>query len=111
MTARPIPLIMLVLFFLFLTASPLAQVKSEITVIRSETTNGVLIVHAKLGEKPVELQCNDGLTQCARPQPATYLMVELPKGEGVYDCANVRLYKQAEDLEKGNYIGEYCLER
>jgi hypothetical protein len=36
-------------------------------------------------------------------------MVRLPKNWGMYDCANVDLYRKSGDLEAGDKLGEYCL--
>jgi len=112
MNARAISLMALIICVLCLTARPVAQAKSQVTVTRSETTsNGVVIVYGKQGETSIELQCNAGMLYCTRLPEGSYVMIELPKNRGVYDCADVRLYKHAEDVDAGNHIGEYCLER
>jgi len=36
-------------------------------------------------------------------------MVRLPKNWGLYDCADVRLYRQRTDTEARQLVGEYCL--
>jgi len=109
---RAVSLAALIVFILCLTARSAAQVKSEVTVTRSETTsNGVVFVYAKQAENSIELQCNAGMVHCNRLQAGTYVMIEMPKNRGIYDCADVRLYRNAEDVDAGNQAGEYCLER
>ena len=36
-------------------------------------------------------------------------MVRLPKNYGVYDCANVEMYRTTNDSKLGDKVGQYCL--
>jgi hypothetical protein len=38
-------------------------------------------------------------------------MVRLPKNRGLYDCANVELYRAINGSETEEKVGEYCLTR
>jgi len=101
------------LLFVFLAAVPmLVQEQSDLTTITirsSEVNNGVVILAAREGKKSFELNCNQGMSGCAVPQPGDYLMLRLPKNHGVYQCANVELYRTTTGSEVGDKIGQYCL--
>jgi hypothetical protein len=96
--------VMAVVLFVF------AQEKSQVTVKSGMTTsNGVVIVTAEEGKKAIELQCNEGLSDCAIPRAGTYVMVRLPKNRGLYECACVQLYESNRTGEAEKKVGEYCL--
>ena len=100
----------LLFVFLLLVALPLLAVdKSAVTVKKTSTSNGVILVNVSAEGKTLELQCTQSAPHCAAPQPGTYWMVRLPKNYGLYDCQNVDLYAQSEDPEEGQKTGEYCL--
>lgn len=105
----------IILLVLLLGVRVVAQDKSTITVKNSETNNGVIIIvatqeaTADQAKTSVELHCNKGATACKAPEPGTYLMVRLPKNWGMYDCANVDLYRSSADPNTDQKIGEYCL--
>ena len=106
-------LIALVLCFSFATAvQTLAQEQHEattITVRSSEVNNGVVILAVREGKNSFELQCNKNLPGCAVLEPGNYSMVRLPKNYGVYDCANVEMYRTTNDSKLGGKVGQYCL--
>lgn len=98
--------------FLFAGLLVMAQEKSQITVKGGSTTpTRVLIVTAREGEKTLELQCNEGTNHCLIPPNGSYWMVRLPKNRGLYECANVELYKDGPGEQAEQKIGEYCLTR
>jgi|SRR5579859_3517124 len=102
------PLVLLTVAFVLLAAEPgFAQDKTPVKVKSSEVVTGVVIVHIQQGQKAIDLQCNDGAGFCAKLPAGNYLMLELPKNTGMYDCKNVEIYDQAKpDAEK---LGAYCL--
>jgi hypothetical protein len=102
----------LLLFVLFAAVEVLTQEQSElqtVTVKNSTVTNGVVILDAQQGTSPFELRCNKDSSSCTILDPGKYFMVRLPKNRGMYDCANVDVYRMPGDLDTGNKIGEYCL--
>ena len=111
MKTGTISLIVLILFILVFMVQPLAQEQTQVTIVRGDTSGGVVIISARKGEKTIELTCNEGTTNCNRLQAGTFVMVELPKNQGMYDCANVRLYRNPADVTADERAGEYCLER
>jgi hypothetical protein len=107
-----IPFIAFLLFIFFGAAEVLAQEQREartITVRSSEVNNGVVVLAAREGQNSLELHCNKDMSGCTVLVPGTYLMVRLPKNRGVYDCANVDIYRTTTDPETGDKIGQYCL--
>jgi len=69
-----------------------------------------VIVHIQKDAKTLELQCNEGAGFCKILQSGNYLMVELPKNNGLYDCKNVEIYRGDQDKpESAEKIGAYCL--
>jgi hypothetical protein len=94
----------------FCAATPvLAQQEQQITVKGGEVSNGVVIVTAQEGKTFIDLRCNKDFAYCKIPQPGTYVMVRLPKNWGLYDCADVRVYRKMADLGARELVGEYCL--
>ena len=60
--------------------------------------------------KSLDLQCNEGAGNCKALSSGNYLMVELPKNYGMYDCQNVEMYRgDSEKPESAQKVGEYCL--
>ena|SRR5438477_50075 len=85
-----------------------ADEKSPVVVKGSSVTTGVVIVDIQVNGKAAELQCNEGGPSCSKLKAGDYLMVELPKNHGMYDCANVEVYSPtASDTDEK--IGAYCL--
>ncbi len=87
----------------------LAQEASQITIKSGEINNGVVIISAVQGKAAMELQCNQGTGGCKVLQPGTYIMVRLPKNQGMYDCANVEIFPVGSDPASAQRIGAYCL--
>ena len=98
-------------FFVILAAQPaFAQEKTPVKVKSSEVVTGVVIVHVQKDGKALELQCNEGAGNCKALPSGTYLMVELPKNYGMYDCQNVEIYRGDQDKpEAAQIAGAYCL--
>ncbi|HYL16300.1 MAG TPA: hypothetical protein VEV41_24920 [Terriglobales bacterium] len=102
----------LLLFLLVDSVEQLAQEQREveiITVSSSEVTNGVVILTAEEGRKAFELRCNKDISGCTVLEPGSYLMVRLPKNRGIYDCANVDIYRRSANSEIRDKLGEYCV--
>ena len=87
-----------------------AQEKAPVKVKGSVVVTGVVIVHIQKDGKPLDLQCNEGAGNCNTLQSGNYLMLELPKNYGMYDCKNVEIYRGDQDKpEAAGKIGAYCL--
>jgi len=102
----------IILLVLLVAVQLVAQDKSTITVKKSETSNGVVIVTIAMqgqAKASVQLNCNKDAEACKAPEAGTYLMVRLPKNWGMYDCQNVDLYPSSADPATDKKIGEYCL--
>lgn len=99
----------LFIFVLMLTVLALAQEVSQVTVKSTEINSGVVIITAVSQGKNLELQCNQGMSGCKVPQPGSYVMVRLPKNQGMYDCANAEIFPNGTDPAIGQRIGAYCL--
>jgi hypothetical protein len=106
---------LLTLFCVLCTRQVSAQEKSDITVRRSELNNGVVIIDVLKASKAYQLQCNQGAPGCTSLQNGNYLMVELPKNLGMYECRDVEVYLQSAATadtalpDKDKKFGEYCL--
>ncbi len=97
--------------FVILANQPaFVQDKTPVKVKSSEVVTGVVIVHIEKDAKSLELQCNEGAGYCKTLPSGSYLMVELPKNYGMYDCKNVEIYRGDQDKpEAAQMIGAYCL--
>ena len=87
----------------------LAQEVSQVTIKSSEINSGVVIITAVAQGKTLEFQCNQGMTGCKVPQAGSYMMVRLPKNQGMYDCTNVEIFPNGADPASAQRIGAYCL--
>ncbi len=96
-------------FLIFAAALALAQETSQVTVKSGETNNGVVIITAVQDKATLELQCNQGAGGCKVLLPGTYVMVRLPKNQGMYHCANVEIFLAGSDPASAQRIGAYCL--
>jgi len=93
-----------------LSTAALAQEKTPVKVKSSEVVTGVVIVHVQKDTRTLDLQCNQGASGCKVLESGSYLMVELPKNYGMYDCQNVEMYRVDQDKpEAARKIGEYCM--
>jgi hypothetical protein len=93
-----------------LLASGQEQGESQKIAVKSrEVSNGVVILTVRDSKTSFELQCNQGASGCTALDPADYVMVRLPKNHGLYDCANVEVYRQSTTAERGDMLGQYCL--
>ena len=99
----------IVLFLLVSAIVVLAQEPGAITVKESFTNTGVVIVSADMSGKTVELQCNVASPSCSVLKPGKYLMVQLPKNHGMYDCQNADVFNAAANPSTDPRVGEYCL--
>ena len=87
-----------------------AQQRLSVKVKNSEIVTGVVIVHVQKGAQTLDLQCNEGANSCAALPTGNYLMVQLSKNYGMYDCQNIEIFRG--DLEKpdaAQKAGSYCL--
>jgi len=101
-------------FVLLATARALGQdetpEKVPVKVKSSVVVSGVVIVHVLKDKKALDLQCNEGASNCKALQAGDYLMAELPPNYGLYDCKNVEMYRGAPDKpEAAELVGAYCL--
>jgi hypothetical protein len=97
-------------FVILASAHAIAQEKTPVKVKSSEVVTGVVIVYVQKGAKSLELQCNEGAGYCKALPSGAYLMVELPKNYGMYDCKNVEIYRGDQDKpDAAEMIGAYCL--
>jgi hypothetical protein len=104
----------LAVFALFLfSVLLLAQEKSLITVKDSTVATGVVIVTAQWNGKTAELQCNQGSPFCTQLKKGAYVLVQLPKNHGMYDCQCADVYPESvdpnADPNKDQRLGQYCL--
>ena len=106
---------LLTLFCVLCTRRVSAQEKSNITVRGSELNNGVVIMDVLKASKAYQLQCNQGAAGCTNLRNGDYLMVELPKNFGMYECRDVEVYPESAATpdtalpDKDKKLGEYCL--
>ena len=97
-------------FVILMTQSAFAEQKALVKVKSSEVVTGVVIVHVQKDGKPFDLQCNEGTFNCKSLVSGSYMMVELPKNFGMYDCRNVEIYQgDQERPEAAEKIGAYCV--
>ena len=102
--------VLTVAFAIPATQPAFAQEKTPVKVKSSEVVTGVVIVHVQKDGKSLELQCNEGVPTCKALPGGNYLLVELPKNYGMYDCKNVEIYQGNQDKpEAGEMAGAYCL--
>ena len=109
------PFLLLALLLLFGSAEMSAQERSFITVRNSELNNGVVILEVLKEGKAYQLQCNQGAPGCTNLKNGNYLMVELPKNFGMYECRDIEVYPESAATtdtappDKDKKLGEYCL--
>ncbi len=101
-------LLLLALSFLAASAA-YAQERSVITVKNSTVSGDAIIVTVQIEGETHDLQCSKSVLLCKAPEPGKYVMVRLPKNRGIYECANVDLYRESDDNEPATKVGQYCL--
>jgi hypothetical protein len=102
--------LLLTLFLLFGAAKVSAQEISVVVVKGHELNNGVVVLDIVKDGNAYELTCNEGYSGCNPLRNGTYVMVELPKNFGMYECRNVELYPESDGVpEKEKKLGDYCL--
>jgi len=115
MNQKTVLFLLLALIMWLGTVPVSAQEKSYITVRGSELSNGVVILDVVKTSKSYQLQCNQGAAGCTSLKNGNYLMVELPKNFGMYECRDVEVYPQSAATpdstlpDKDKKLGEYCL--
>ncbi len=115
MTRSMVLAILLALFCFSGALHLFAQEKSSITVRGSELSNGVVILDAVKGDRSFTLECNQGAPDCTALSNGKYLMIELPKNFGMYECKDVEVYPESANMpgaampDKHKKVGEYCL--
>jgi len=103
-----ISLFLFVFFALVLSAQEQRELRT-ITIRSSRVNSDVVILAAQEGRTSFELQCNKNVFGCTVLEPGNYLMARLPKDHGIYDCANVDIYRTTTEPNPGDKIGQYCL--
>ncbi len=105
--------LLLALFLLTCTKEVTAQNKSNIIVTAYELNNGVVVLDILKAGKTYQLTCNHGFSGCMPLKNGKYVMVELPKNYGMYECKNVVVYPETvadpEKAEQDEKLGNYCL--
>jgi len=96
-------------FVILATEQGFAQEKTPVKVKGSVVVTGVVIVHVLKNGKPLDLQCNEGMSGCTVLPSGDYLMLQLPENHGMYDCKNVEMYRADQDKPEDEAIGAYCL--
>jgi hypothetical protein len=112
MKKRALLFMSLLLFVVFAAVQVSTQEQRElraITVRSGTVSNGVVILAVQEGNDSFELQCNKDVSGCTVLKPGEYSMIRLPKNHGLYDCANVEIYRKSADAETGDRLGQYCL--
>jgi len=100
----------LIAFILLGSQRAVSQERVAVKVKGSEVVTGVVIVHVQKDGKSLDLQCNEGSTSCKPLTSGSYMMVELPKNYGMYDCKNVEIYQGSQDKpEAAQKLGAYCI--
>jgi hypothetical protein len=96
-------------FVILVAEHGFAQDKTPVKVKSSVVVTGVVVVHVLKDGKPLDLQCNEGATTCKALPSGSYLMLQLPKNHGMYDCKNVEMYRGDQDKPEDEALGNYCL--
>ncbi len=100
----------LILLVVLAAVIVLAQPQTSSIVVKEATVaTGEVIVSAELGGKSVELQCTQSMPGCVSLKAGKYVMVQLPKNHGMYDCQNVDIFPNGADPATAQRVGTYCL--
>jgi len=93
-----------------LTATALAEQQTLSIMVKEATVaTGVVIITADMAGKSVELQCTQSMPGCVSLKNGKYLMVQLPKNHGMYDCQNVDVFQEGANPTSAQRLGAYCL--
>ncbi len=108
---------LVLLFVLFGVAPASTQKKSIITVRGKILGDGVVAIQAANNGQRYQLLCNESMPACSTLKNGRYVMVELPKNFGMYDCKDVEVYPESAgssngsmNVDKSKKLGEFCLE-
>lgn len=109
--------VLVLLFVLFGVAPASTQNKSIITVKGNKLGDGVVVLEAAKNGQRYRLLCNENMPGCSALKNGRYVMVELPKNFGMYECKDVEVYPElagslngSVDMDKSKKLGEFCLE-
>ena len=101
---------LLSILLLCCAGAALAQDLTPITVKKTDTVKGVVVVFIlKDAKTTLQLQCNEGAPSCTSLKAGKYQMLQLPENRGMYDCKDVQVYGEKADPEKDEKLGEYCM--
>jgi hypothetical protein len=98
-----------ILFVLLFALTVWAQDKTQVTVKKTDTVSGIILVTATENGKQIEFQCTAQQAWCTALKAGEYQLVRLPKNHGMYDCQNVDLFSSTADVDNDQKVGEYCL--
>jgi hypothetical protein len=98
-----------ILFVLLFAMALWAQDKTQVTVKKTQSGSGVVLVTVAENGKQLDLQCTEQQAWCTAVKTGDYQMVRLPKNHGMYDCQNVDLFSSTADVDNDQKLGEYCL--
>ena len=98
-----------ILFVLLFAMTLWAQDKTQVTVKKTDTVSGIILVTASENGKQIQFQCTAEQAWCTALKAGEYQLVRLPKNHGMYDCQNVDLFSSTADVENDDKLGEYCL--
>lgn len=109
--------VLVLLFVLFGVAPASTQKQSIITVRGKILGDGVVAIQAANNGQRYRLLCNENMPACSALKNGRYVMVELPKNFGMYDCKDVEVYPESAgslngimNVDKTKKLGEFCLE-
>ncbi len=109
--------VLVLLFVLFGVAPASTQNQSIITVKGKNLGDGVVVLQAAKNGQRYRLLCNENMPACSALKNGKYVMVELPKNFGMYECKDVEVYPEwagslngSMDVDKSKKLGEFCLE-
>lgn len=113
MRSARIALFLLISILLFGSVNVMSQDETQtspVTVKTRQTYKGLVVLTILKATKTFELSCNEGLRGCTSLEPGKYVMVELPKNRGMYECDNVELYPDGtQEPDPDKRLGSYCM--
>lgn len=115
---NPVAFSVLVLFFLLFGGAPASTQKQSIITVRGKILgDGVVTLQAANNGQRYRLLCNENMPGCSALKNGRYVMVELPKNFGMYECKDVEVYPESAgslngsmNVDKSKKLGEFCLE-